>query len=427
MKTLLYQWLKVNSVILINAGSLIATTAVTSVLGFAYWWLAARHFSPEAVGFASATISAMTLLGTVCVLGLGTLLIGELPRQPGKEVSLISAALMLVGGVGGCIGILFAMVAPSVSADFQALRASVQDIALFAVGVGLAAIALVLDQAFIGLLRGHLQFWRNTLFALAKLVALFVAGLWLSHVVGLTIYATWVVGNALSLLALAGFVVLKGGRPSRSYLPDWGLLRKLKSAALQHHILNLMLQAPALALPVLVTVMLSARVNAWFYIASTIAAFVSLIPFALATILYATSSAQPTMLAHKARMTVSLALVACILVNCVLLLGARQILGLFGHAYAEQASSSLRILVLGAFPLIIKNHYIAIHRIQGRLAQAMLLIAVSAFLELGVPALGAYLGGLSGLSLGLLVALCVEATFMFRSVYKAVRYIDTST
>ena len=52
----------------------------------------------------------MMLLGAICVLGLGTLLIGELPRQPGKEASLISTALLLVGLTGGLAGIIFALV-----------------------------------------------------------------------------------------------------------------------------------------------------------------------------------------------------------------------------------------------------------------------------------------------------------------------------
>src|SRR5438132_14361150 len=84
-----FQWVQVNSIILVNAGSLVGTTAVTSMLGFVYWWLAARQYPPEAVGFASAAISAMTLLGTFAMLGLGTLLLGELPQQLGRGSSLI--------------------------------------------------------------------------------------------------------------------------------------------------------------------------------------------------------------------------------------------------------------------------------------------------------------------------------------------------
>src|SRR5881396_3115640 len=260
VRTLLYQWIKTNIVMFVNAGSLIGTTVVTSLLGFENWWVAARWLPPEAVGVGAATISAMMLLGMVCILGLGTLLIGELPRRPGEEGPLISAALIVVGGVGGCAGVVFALVAPFVAADFQVLRASVEDILLFAVGVSLFAITLVLDQALIGLLRGGLQLWRNTFFAVAKLAALFVVSLWLSQKVGLTIYTTWLVGNALSLVLLTMFVVLKGGWLRRSYLPQWGLLRKLGSVALQHHIFNLLILSPTWILPVLVTILLSARV-----------------------------------------------------------------------------------------------------------------------------------------------------------------------
>jgi O-antigen/teichoic acid export membrane protein len=427
VKILLYQWAKANSVILVNAGSLVGTTAVTSVIGFAYWWLAARRFSPEAVGLASAMISTMMLLGTICIFGLGTLLIGELPRQPGKEVSLISAALIVVGGAGACLGVLFALIAPYISSDFQALRTSIQDIVLFAVGVSLTAISLVLDEALIGLLRGELQLWRNTLYAVAKLAALFVASLWLSHKVGLTIYATWVVGNVLSLAPLVGFVVLKGGRPRRIYQPQWGLLRKLGPTALKHHALNLTCLAPVQILPVLVTMLLSAKMNAWFYVSWMIASFVFVIPSALTTVLYATSSAQPSTLAYKIRLTLSLGVLASLLANCVLLLGSKQVLGLFGQDYAEEAVWSLRILTLAAFPIIIRHHYVAVCRIQDRLSQAILFMAAGGIFELSGAALGARLGALSGFSIGWITVVYIESVFMSSVVYKGVKSITAST
>src|SRR5262249_55428525 len=70
-----------NRDLLRNAGSLAATTGLTSAFGFGYWIYAARVFPQEAVGYGSAAISAMTLLGTVGMFGLGTMLIGELPRR----------------------------------------------------------------------------------------------------------------------------------------------------------------------------------------------------------------------------------------------------------------------------------------------------------------------------------------------------------
>ena len=66
-----------------NAGSIVGTAAITSLVGFAYWLVAARLFSAPSVGLASALISAMLLLGTVSVFGFGTLLVGELSRKRG--------------------------------------------------------------------------------------------------------------------------------------------------------------------------------------------------------------------------------------------------------------------------------------------------------------------------------------------------------
>jgi O-antigen/teichoic acid export membrane protein len=412
---------------LFNAGSLVATFIVKSGLGFAYWWVAARQFSPAAVGFASAAVSAMTLLGTLCMLGLGTLLIREFPRQPGQEAALLSAALLVVGAVSGCIGLLFAFGMPSLSADLNPLKASAQSVALYAVGVSLATVTLVLDQALIGLLRGDLQLWRNILFAGAKLAALAATGLWLSQRGGLAIYATWALGDAFSLAALAGFAVLKVKWTVRNFFPQWSLMRKLGPSAIQHHLLNLLLIGPNLALPLLVTVLISAKMNAWFYIAFLLADVVYVIPQALVTALYAVSSAQPYVLARKARLTLGLALITTVFANGILLFGARQLLGLFGPGYAEQGIWSLRILGLGAIPFLIKDHYIAICRVKDRIAKALLPLASGALLELGLSALGARLGGVSGLSLCWLIAVCIEALLMSGTVYKTIRPIRKLT
>jgi O-antigen/teichoic acid export membrane protein len=420
MKIALAQWLKTNRTIFINAGSLIGTMGITSALGFVYWWLAARTFPAQGVGIASASISAMTLLGTIGVMGLGTLLITELPRQPERVGSLISTAILVVGIAGGCIGIVFALVAPWLSANFQPVSASLFTIVLFGIGVSLTSITLVLDQAIIGLLLGTVQFWRNGVFTLGKLVALLLVSRWIATSGGMGIYAAWAIGNIISLLALSGWVIWKKGWPDKSYWPQRMLLRKLGRAALQHHLLNLALSAPILILPVMVTVLLSAQANAWFYMSWMIANFLFVVPGALTMVLHAINSAQQATLRYKARVTLGLSFVVGIAVNVVLLIGAPLVLSLFGHTYAQEASWTLRILALGAFPLIIKNHYISICRIHDRITQAMIGMAPGGLLELGLAILGAHLDGLAGLSAGWVGAMCIEAFFMLPTVYKAV-------
>lgn len=424
MRPWLGQWAQTHRALLVNSGSLAGTTAITFALGFPYWWLAARHFSPATVGLASAAISAMSLLASIAILGWGTLLIGEIPRQPGNEMPLLSAALILVGGIGALLGIAFAVGAPAISPDLQVLGANTGDIALFAVGVSLAAVATVLEGALIGLWRSDLILWQSTLFAVVKLAALWVVSKWLAHAFGMTIYATWTLGIALSLAAVGGYGLVKGRGHWRRLVPHWGLLRRLSPVAMQHHILNWIMQIPLLVAPVLIITLLSAQVNAWYYIAGSIASSASVIPTALVSVGYTASCAEPTELARKMRLTICLGFTSCVLANCVLQLIGAQILGLFGQSYAAQGEWSLRIFAVGAFPLIIKNHYIVLYRIWGRVAHALPPVTAGVLLELGALALGARLGGLSGLSLGWIAALFVEAVFMFRTVYRAAQFTD---
>ncbi len=222
----------------------------------------------------------------------------------------------------------------------------------------LASPPLVLDQVLIEFLRGSLQLGRNLLFAVAKLAILFMVGIELSYATGITIYDTWTAGSALSLSAVVGYAVFKSKSAGRDYLPQWSLLRKLGPAALQHHFLNLTLQAPNLTLPVLVTVLLSAKMNAWFYVSWMIASFVFTVPVALTTVLHAMNSAQRTTVLHKVRLTVGLGLVASLAANCLLQFDMQQVLGLFGSGYAEQAAWTLRFLALAAFPLTIIYPYV---------------------------------------------------------------------
>ena len=115
------RWWQDNRVILANSGSLVGTTVATSVLGFMFWWVAARYFSPEAVGLASAAVSAMSLLAGIAVFGLGTLLLTELPRQPDVVGPLSSASRLAACGMRSRAGRMFRTgIAPTISPHLAA-------------------------------------------------------------------------------------------------------------------------------------------------------------------------------------------------------------------------------------------------------------------------------------------------------------------
>lgn len=413
------RWIESGRLILINSSTLVGTMAVTSGFGFIYWWIAARLYPPVAVGSASAAISAMKVLGTLGLFGLGTLLIGELPKRNDKSGSIIITGVLVAGMIGIILGTLFSIAAPYISPDLQLLAVSVGSIALFALGVGFTTVARILDQAMIGLLRSELQFWRNLFFAATKVIALIVASVWFADGLGLTIYSTWVVGIIISLIGLAIFVTLRWGFPGIPR-PRWLFLRWFSRKGFEHHVLNLALQTPGLVMPIVVTALLSAEKNASFYIAWMVASLASVGPYSLTTVLYAVGTADRVSMARYAGFTLKLSFVIGMFVSVGLLLGARLILSLFGSTYVEQAEWCLRIMALGVFPAIFKTYYVAISRVYERIRIAGLLMWIGGLLELVLAALGASIGDLVGLSVGWVAAVCIEAVLIAPTVYRTV-------
>lgn len=414
-----------NRAIIFNTGSLVGTTVVTSVLGFAYWWLASRAFSPAAVGLAAAAVSAMTLLGGFSMLGLGTVLIRELPKRRGEESTLIATSVAAVLAAGTALGLLGGLLLPLFNSDLSGIAAPTLQV-LFDLSVPLTAAGLLLDQAMVGLLRGEIQLARNTVFAVAKLALLAAAAMAGLHPTGTTIFATWFGGLALSLLGFA-LLAWRAGHLTKGTRLRWSLFEGLHGVVAGHYVLNFALQAPALLLPVLVTIILSAEMNAYFYAAWMIVGFLQVLPVALGTNLYAIGTRETGALVKRMRFTLSLAFAVAGAGVAVLFWGADLALRLFGDAYAHQASEAMRLLALGVLPGILRSHYVAVSRIQGRLTSASILLTVSAVLQLAAAGYGASVGGLTGLSIGWLAAVLVEAVFLLPTIVRAVSPPRTPT
>jgi O-antigen/teichoic acid export membrane protein len=402
--------LRTNRSLITNAGSLVGATVVTSVLGFAYWGVAARLFSPESVGYASAAISAMTLFATFGMLGLGTFLIGEVARRPEDAVATILAGVVTSAAGGTVLGIAGAVVAPRFVDSLTALASGPWEVMLFGFGAGITSATFVLDQALIGLLRGGLQLWRNAIFAVAKLALLPLAAVGVSGRFGLSILATWVLGTCLSVVVLA--LTLAVQRITFLRRPRWRVLSELSSDVIGHNCLNAAVQAPRLLLPVLATAIISARANAAFYAAYMLATFLFMIPTHLSTVLYAVDTGDQARLRERTRFTLGTSMAIGLSGAVVLAVFAHPLLMLFGPEYASSATDSLRLLAFVALPTAVKVHYVALCRVRGRMLHGGLVMSVGGGLELAAAAVGAVAGSLTGLSIGLLAASSVVALYV---------------
>ena len=406
------------------SASLVGTQALTSVLGLAFWAVAARQFAAGDVGVAGAAIAMMMLLGSLGSLGFGTLLIARLPHTAAADRRVLVRTCL---GVAAAAGTLLGLVVPALAvhvfgaANLAPIAGEPAPLLLLAVGTGLTSVVMVLDQAVLTIGMGTLQLERNVASSAVKLVALLALGLLGVHG-GMTIFGAWAIGNVLSLPIVSWRT--RGGRSVAAgrRMIEPTMLRGLGRLAVSHHALNVSIQAALQLLPVIVTVLVSAEQNSRFNAAIMISGFVFALPYAVSVGLFAAARGDETEVVERMRLTIPFGLAVSATASLVLLPLAEPVLQIFGAAYAAEGAVLLRLIVLAGLPFVIKDHFIALRRVQGRTSEALVVTTLFLVLELAAASAGAVLGGAVGLCVGWLVVLGVEALLLTVPLVSAYRH-----
>ena len=398
-----------------TTAGLVVAIMVTSATGFVFWWMAARMFPAEAVGLAGAAVSAMLLLSQIAVLGLGTQLAGVLHRES-RAASLAITALLAAAGAGVVLALGFAAGTPLLSPDLSFLSAGPLQLAVFIAGVSLTTLASVLDQVLVSLFRNAYQLLRNIIFSFSRLAVLALAAALLAPT-GIVIYGAWMVGVLVSLL-IVGVLVARGrhGHDLRPLM--WGPLRQMARSAFSHHVLDLSRSSSVWLLPLLVTVLLSPELNASFYVALLLANFVAVVGKSATFTLYIVGARAPQEMWRQLRLTFGISLLTAVAGTVMLTLVGVQLLGAFGPGY-DAAYPAVAVLTLSCLPLAVKDHWIAIRRVQGNVASAAVIGVLLLAAELTASGLGAWNGGLLGLAVARLGVLAIQAVFMTPIVYRS--------
>jgi O-antigen/teichoic acid export membrane protein len=413
-----WAWVRRFGDVLGPSASLVGTTVVTSVMGFAYWWAAARTAPIHEVGAASAVISAMTLLGTIGMFGFGTMLIAEAGRCRDVIGSLIATSLLVVTVLATVLAAVSWAALRFSGGDVGAAMASSWVAAGFIIGVGLTAAGMVLDQALVGIRASSVQLYRNTYFSVGKLALLVLLAVAVGSLSSVTMIWAWVAGIVISIVVTARHLVARGhrlGQPVRL-----SGLRSRATMTFHHNTLNLSLTLPRMAMPLLVASLLGARANAGFYEAWMITSFLYILPQHLSTALFAVAVGDTRALAPRLRAAVRVSLLLGGTVALAIAALAGQAMGSFGPAY-EIAKTALVVMAIAYFPNAFKQCYVAVARVNNKLRKAGAVCGTGAVLELCLTGVGGWLDGLTGIALGFLAAVTLEAVYYVPVVLRALR------
>lgn len=396
------------------------TQMVNAGLGGLYWLVAARLYAPHDIGLATVLISAMTLSSLVANIGAGTALIELLPGAKSvRDWSRILLAALAASGVaalalGGVIALLLPLLAPGFAHLARPWVALV-----FVAGVLFWTLTTVLDLAFVAERKAGYSLRRNTLFSLGKMPLVFVP-LVASTSQGDVLYATWVATAAASFF-LGLFVLLpRSGRRLRlEFSGLWSQLRTMVYSLAGHHSINLAAAATIYALPLLVTIRLSATANAYFYVTWMVSGIVLVVSPSVASALFAEGTRAPDQLTHQVKTATRVILALVVPLGLLLAVFGEWVLGLFGNAYASHGYILLLVIIAGTLPDAATTIVVAILRVKRRRREAAVLNTAIAIVTLGLawvllPTFGVVGAGIAWLAAQLAGAVAVTLIVLFR-------------
>ena len=391
-----------NAVLVANSGAVAIGNGATAILGLAYWLVAARLMPPEAVGISSALISAMGLIGQLGEGGIGTLLMGQLSMHGARRHGLVMAA-GLIAGMSCFILALTSLAVAGLGMPRGYLFASGPWVPLLLLaGCTATGLAFVIDHSFIGLLQSRFLMYRSVVFSAAKLLLLVALPAWHAGGDFAIIIFSWIVGIVGSAVLIVDLAIRRG--VLRICAPDFKLLFSLLPAFLSHHLLNVLAYAPPLAMPILVSVVVSSTASAAFYAVWMVLIIAFMVPGALTNVLYTLGTSDPHALAGRVRFSALASLAFSAVISLVFYLYSYQLLWIFNASYAEIAASSLQLLGVSLITGSIRLHYIAVVRIRNEMRRASVVLAASGIGGLVAATCGGWAFGLRGLAIGWILA-----------------------
>jgi O-antigen/teichoic acid export membrane protein len=277
--------------------------------------------------------------------------------------------------------------------------------------------ASLLDYVFIAQRRSGLMLCRNAMAAVSKLLTLVVIALLDPNVGAVAIVGTWaasgLAGVAAGLLLCHRRLVRLGRIRLRE---TWAELRVLLLPTVGHHLISVGGLVPTYLLPVVVTVQLGARANAYFYITWMVGGAIFMISPAVASAIFAEGSHDPTWLQRPSRHALRAVLTLLVPAIAVIAAGGRLVLHAFGAGYAAAGYTLLLVLLASALPDAVTNVAVATLRIRDALRAATVLngsmatIAVLGawLLTPGLGIIGAGWAWLGAQTIGALVVLTVR-------------------
>lgn len=344
--------------------ALFVNTAVTAVLGFAYWIIAARLFSTYAVGIAGALVSATTLFSGLGQLNLSGMLMRFLPRAGAKSRRLVLLTYVYAATVSALLAVVCLIGIRYLASPASPLRLDTIQSAAFVLAVAATTIFTIQDSVLVAVRQTVWIPAENGSFGIAKIALLFVlapAG------TAFAVFGAWMIPLTLTIPVISAVLFFRflprSSRARGATLLGRRARSKMVRFAIGDATGGLFTQAWTYLPPVIITATLGASVNALYYISFLFSSTIDQIAANYASPLTVEAAHAPAETERLIRSTlrhiyaIILPGVAALVLLCPLLISA------FGAKYASSVPA-MRLLLIACLPKAMCTVYYAYCRVQ---------------------------------------------------------------
>lgn len=404
-----------------NAIFLMADRVAMSVLGFFFWMIIARFYSPEEAGFAAAIIPIISFLALLSRFGFGIGLVRFLPESGEKSRSVINSCLTISGIGAILISLVFLLGLDFWSPELAFVRARWEFFASFIVFTVVFTLLSLMTQVFVARRKAKFVL-ATTLIGGTRIV---LPMIFAAYFGAFGVLASW--GFAEMIAVLVGMlffmaIVNPGYRPIPTL--RWGVVKNMISYSAGNYVAAIFGMVPAATLPLLVLHQLGSENVAYYYIAYTIASFLFAITGAVSMSLFAEGSHYVRELGSNVRKALKLIFLLLVPTALFIVFFGDYLLLLFTSEYSEYGFALLQVFAIGSIFMVFNGVFLATRRVLKRMKPIIAIPAFNAFAIVGFAWAFLESHGLIGAAIGWTLSQGMVSIGI--GTYYLVRYLQRS-
>lgn len=326
-----------------NSAFLAVASIITAALGFGFWAVVARLFSPHDVGLATSLISTASLVAYLSLFGLNSSMVRFLPVS-GEADALVTQAVGGVAAVATVIGTGCVLMFPVAVPSLSFVRDSGPYAILFVLGAVATALNLLTDAVFIARRRSGFNALTSGLLQGVVKVALpvFVLGLGAIGIFG-------AVGAGAAAALVASLVLMRHVLGLRV---DMARRRTAITSQVRYstgtYLSSVLSLLPMLVVPLVVLERLGAAEAGYYYVAFQVATLLLAFATAVGEALFAEGSHDRSAFVPLLRRSARLLALVLVPASVGVALLSGLILQVFGTSYREAAQPLLIVFCVNA-------------------------------------------------------------------------------